>query len=68
MAGYVWANALYPMEELPLFGHCGWTDNGKPHWTDLTEASKDVRMLLRCRCEKGCSNSCTCVRAELPYT
>ena len=62
MAGYVWPNALYPMQELPFFGDWGWKDNGKPHGTDLPEASGGVRMLLKCRCEKGCSNSCTCVQ------
>ena len=68
LSGYVWANALYPMQELPFFRHWGWTENGKPHWTDLPEASRGVGMLLKCRCEKGCSKSCTCVRAELPCT
>ena len=29
MAGYVRANALYPMQELPFFRHWGRKDNGK---------------------------------------
>ena len=68
MAGHVWASSLQSMQELPSSVDWGWKEDGNPYWTDLPEASRGVRMLLKCGCQKGCKKQCTCVRATLLCT
>ena len=51
----------------------GWictSDDYKPLWTKMPEASKVIRQLVKCKCNpaKGCTGRCTCIKADLPCT
>lgn len=70
-AGYCWGSSE-AMITLPKPEGWGWKEGiqGKwePVWTDLPEATKACRELLRCGCVKGCRSSCTCTKAALACT
>ena len=64
--------AIEPQIELPRPAGWGWvgTDGGKRDvvWSNLPEASKVCRELLRCGCTKGCRANCKCAKAALTCT
>lgn len=68
ISGHVWAKSLLPMQDLPAFEEWGWKEDGKPYWTELPEASRGVRQLIKCGCKKGCKTNCKCNIAMLPCT
>ena len=68
ISGYVWGNLLIPMMNLPPFEMHGWKADATPHWTNLPQASKGLRELIKCNCKKGCTGNCKCRRASLPCT
>ena len=74
-SGYVWAQRTVRTPYLPNPQDWGWTqhsDNSlwEPLWTDLPEASKDCRELIKCRCKSSCrkGSRCSCARANLKCT
>ena len=68
VAGYICGSSLSPVMDLPTFEGFGWNTNATPHWTDLPQASKGLRELVKCNCTKGCSGNCKCKRSSLPCT
>ena len=67
IAGYVWGSSLIPIMNLPSFEMYGWNADATPHWTNIPQASKGLRELIKCNCSKGCSSgNCKCKRASLP--
>ena len=68
ISGYVWGNSLIPMMNLQPFEKHGWNADATPHWTNLPQASKGLRELIKCNCKKGCTGNCKCKRASLPST
>ncbi len=66
--GYVWGSSLSPIMDLPPFTMYGWKSDASPHWTDLPQASRALRELIKCNCTKGCKGNCKCKRAPLPCT
>ena len=71
-AGYVWAHSTVRTPYLPNPQDWGWTqhsDNSlwEPLRTDLSEASKACRELIKCRCKSSCrkGSQCSCARANL---
>ena len=65
--GYVWGCSLTPKMNLPPFYLHGWNPDATPHWSNLEEASRGLRELIKCKCTKGCSGgNCKCRRAPLP--
>ena len=68
IGGYVWGNSLIRIMNLPSFEEYGWNADATPHWTDLPQASKGLRELIKCHCTKGCTGNCKCKRASLPCT
>ena len=68
MGCYVWGNYLIPVMNLPSYEAYGWKADATPHWTDLPQASKGLRELIKCNCIKGCTGNCKCKRASLPCT
>ena len=68
IGGYVWGNSLIPVMNLPSYEAYGWKADATPHWTDLPQASKGLRELIKCNCIKGCTGNCKCKRASLPCT
>ncbi len=71
-AGQVWGQSLIQMQELPSPEQYGWTkvdDKWCPFWTQLPEASKTCKELVKCGCKKSCdSKRCKCTKADLPCT
>ena len=71
-AGHCWSQAIEPQIELPRPAGWGWvgTDGGKwdVMWSNLPEASKVCRELLRCGCTKVCRANCKCMKAALTCT
>ena len=70
-AGYCWAQALVPQQDIPDPSKWGWNNvNGKwqPLWITKEEASKTCYELLHCGCRKGCQKQCKCKRANLQCT
>ena len=71
-AGYCWSQSCIAAPEMPSPSVWGWTknDTGKwdVFWTDLPEATKACRELLRCGCKKGCCGQCKCLKAALKCT
>ena len=53
MTGHVWANSLLPMRDLPVIEEWGWEKDAKPYCSDLPEASRGVRHLIKCGCKKA---------------
>ena len=70
--GYCWSQSCIAAPEMPSPSVWGWTkkDTGKwdVFWTDLPEATKACRELLRCGCKKGCCEQCKCLKAALRCT
>lgn len=70
-AGHCWSQMDIAVPELPSPQDWGWTKQEvgwATFWTDIPEATKVCRELLRCGCKKGCTGRCKCVKAELPCT
>ena len=70
-AGFVWAQSLSRIQELPPPQNWGWQDvegNWHPLWTILPEVSKACQILTRCGCEKNCTGNCKCHKCQLPCT
>ena len=71
-AEHCWSQAIEPHIDIPRPAGWGWvgTDGGKWDvvWSNLPEASKVCRELLRCGCTKGCRANCKCVKAALTCT
>ena len=70
-AGHVWAASISrcPEEQDPT--KWGWKmvdGHIEPHWSDLEEASKECRELIKCGCKKGCIKNCRCHIAKLTCT
>ena len=60
-----------PNLEMPEPSDWGWTKETigwQPMWTTLPEASKSCHELIHCRCVKGCTGRCKCVKAALKCT
>ena len=68
IGGYVWSSSLLPIMDLPPIEEFGWNDDATPYWSDLPQASKGLRELIKCNCLKGCTGNCKCKRATLPCT
>ena len=46
-----------------------WNVDATPHWTNIPQASKGLRELIKCNCSKGCSSgNCKYKRASLLCT
>ena len=74
-AGHIWFQSVIRMPELPDPAHWGWMrldENSpwKPFWTDLPEASKACRELIKCQCKTSCrrGSRCSCAKANLKCT
>ncbi len=71
-AGYCWSQSLIPMVQLPQPEEWGWKvaagGTWDVMWSNLPEASKVCRELLRCGCTKGCHTNCKCKKAALACT
>ncbi len=71
-AGYCWSQSLIPMVQLPQPEEWGWKVAAggiwDVIWSNLPEASKVCRKLLRCGCTKGCHTNCKCKKAALACT
>ena len=71
-AGYCWSQALVPQPELPQPEGWGWTANEEGKWeviwSNLPDASKVSKELLKCGCNKGCRGNCKCHKAALTCT
>lgn len=68
-AGHCWSQMDIVVPELPSPQDWGWIKQEvgwATFWTDIPEATKVCRELLRCGCKKGCTGRCKCVKAELP--
>ncbi|MES9882295.1 MAG: hypothetical protein ABW185_15600 [Sedimenticola sp.] len=69
-AGHIWGQALVAAPTLQSPDDWGWRrDDGgswSPMWTTLPEASEACRELIKCRCKKGCSGRCNCVKDSAP--
>ena len=66
-----WNQALVMDPDMPEPSDWGWTKETtgwQPLWTTLPEASKSCRELISCRCKKGCTGRCKCVKAALKCT
>ena len=72
-SGHGWIQAIEPQIELPRPAGWGWVGTGGGGkwdvvWSNLSEASKVCRELLRCGCTKGCRANCKCAKAALTCT
>ena len=65
LGGFVWGSSLVPQMNLPSFEWYGYKDDATPHWTNLPEASRGVRELVKCNCLKGCKGNCKCTQMNL---
>ena len=63
--GYYWGKALQVSLDLP--SGLGWTDsnNWKPLWITLSEASISSRELIHCICKTGYKGQCKCKREAI---
>ena len=74
-AGHVWFQSVIRTPELPDPKLWGWTrsdekSSWEPFWTDLPEASKACRELIKCQCKTSCrrSSRCSCAKPNLKCT
>ena len=72
-SAHVWGQCMKPQMMLPSPKDWGWSkldDMWVPHWTELPEASKGCRELIKCGCKKGCTATgrCGCSRVRMPCT
>lgn len=72
-AGICWSQMTVLAPRLQSPSDWGWikTDGRwNVHWTDLPQASKACRQLVRCGCSSsiGCKTRCTCIKAALQCT
>ena len=68
IGGHVLGSSLHPMMNLPAFEDYGWNTDATPYWTNLSQASENLRELIKCGCTKGCTGRCQCKQASLPCT
>lgn len=65
-AGIIWGQTLNPLPDLPspcLFGWEKESEGWKLMWTDLPEANKVYRELIKCNCKKKCGGArCKCTK------
>ena len=72
-AGYCWGQVMIAAPELPSSGDWGWKRKEPSGWeiqvcwTNLPEATKACRELLRCGCKKGCRYQCRCPASALHF-
>ena len=71
--GFVWSQALFPMQILPNPELWGWKrDNSRflPNWTTIPSVAKACKNLTKCTCDasKGCKGKCSCKKGCLPCT
>ena len=69
--GYIWGQSTVPMPTLPSPTEWGWMQVDcelQPKWSTLPEASKSCYELVHCKCKKGCTSRCKCIKAALPCT
>ena len=71
--GISWSDMTILARRLQSPSDWGWikTDGRwNVHWTDLPQASKACRQLVRCGCSSsiGCKTRCTCIKAALQCT
>ena len=69
-AGIIWGQSLNPLPDLPSPSLFGWEKETEesgwnPTWTDLPEASKVCRELIKCSCKKKCGGRCKCTKLQL---
>ena len=72
-AGYVWYQALSPIQILLSPEEWGWTKTDgsfQPKWSTLPSVSEACQELTSCYCklEKGCKGRCFCKKIGLPCT
>ena len=72
-AGYIWGQSLVAEPQLPSPDVWGWervNDNSPwtQHWTTRPEAARGCQELLKCGCNKACTNRCKCCKANLRCT
>lgn len=71
-AGFIWGQTLTANPTVPSPEDWGWMRRERdssltPYWTDLPEASKACRELIKCGCKTSCIKRwCSCVKANLP--
>ena len=71
--GYIWGQALNTSPDIPSPGDWGYkrTASGSgwiPHWTDLEDATRSCKELVRCKCQQTCKSRCKCRSLNLPCT
>ena len=69
----IWSKSFTSLQNAPLPSNYGWKKNDNfwvPVWTDLPEAAKASRELLKCGCkaEPLCTRKCLCKAAGLSCT
>ena len=55
-------------QELPDVSAWGWKDENEsyqPIWMKITEASKALKELERCSCQRNCGGRCSCKSIDL---
>ena len=62
----VWNKALELQQNLPDPSKYGWEkhEEWKPTWTTQPVASKVCLELVRCKCVKGCTARCSCLKTS----
>ena len=53
----MWGSSLSPIMNFPPYMNFGWNADTTPYWTDLPQASKALRKLIRCNCTKSASDN-----------
>ena len=64
----LWNQSLVLDPKTPDPSDWGWRKEStgwQPFWTALPEAAKSCHELIRCKCQKGCTGRCTCVKVAL---
>ena len=69
----VWLKCLQAIQNLPTPELFGWKRADrlwKPVWTNLPEAARSCRVLIKCGCkaEPLCNKKCACKNHQLPCT
>ena len=70
-AGYIWGQAIVPIQQRPTPALWGWEEDGNgwtPKWTHLPEAATACYELIHCGCKQTCRSLCKCHRANLRCT
>ena len=72
-SGYVWYRSLQPQQELPSPELWGWIREDEPSewqplWTTMPDVTQSCSELVSCKCKKGCTKRCKCVKAALECT